>query len=81
MYLPDEVQHGQAFLILGQTQTTPQLLQEDRQRLGGAQEQDSVHLRNIHAFIVDIHDEDEPHLTRYQAMLGGPSLLIGGFSG
>ncbi len=36
--LADEIQNGQAFLILCQTQTTSKLLQKDGQRLGWTQE-------------------------------------------
>ena len=79
--LADKVQHGQAFFILCQPQATAQLLEEDGQGLGGPQEQHGVDLRDVHTLVVDVHHEDEAHLTADQSLFGGLSLLIGGFSG
>ena len=60
---------------------TAQLLEEDGQGLGGPQEQHGVDLRDVHTLVVDVHHEDEAHLTADQSPFGGLSLLIGGFSG
>ena len=50
-------------------------MQENRQRLRGAQKKDGIDFRNIYALVVDVHDEDEPHLAGHQAPLGRRSFL------
>lgn len=55
--LTDKIQHGQAFFVFGQTQAAAQLLQKHGQRFRGTQEQHRVHFRNVHAFIVNIHNK------------------------
>ena len=51
-------------------------MEEDRQRFRGAEEQHCVDLRNVHAFVVDIHDEDEPHYARNKTLLRTAALLV-----
>lgn len=80
IYRIDVVNEGLHNSRLPGNQTTAQLLQEDGQRFRGSEEQNSVDLRNIHAFVVNVHDEDESNLARNQLILGVLSLLIGGFS-
>ena len=60
-------------------QATPQLLKEDSQGLGGAQEQHRIDLRDVHTFVVDVYHKDEANLTTDQLPFSGFSLLIGGF--
>ena len=57
--LPDEVQYRQAFFPLSEPQSAAKLLQENRQRLGWAQEKNRIDFRNIHAFIIEIYNENE----------------------
>ena len=79
--LADKVQHGQAFLVLLQPQATAQLLEEDGQGLGGAQEQHRIDLRDVHALVVNVHHENEANLAAHQPPLGGFSLIVRGFPG
>ncbi len=52
--LADQVQHGQDGLAVGPPQTTPDLLQEDRRALCGAQQQDRVDLRKVESFVEEV---------------------------
>ena len=79
--LTDKVQHGQAIFILSQTQTTAELLQEDRQGFRRTQEEYRIDFRNVHALVVDVHNENKAYRTGYQALLGGLSLLVWGIAG
>ena len=42
--LADKVEHGETLLVFGEAQAAAELLQEDRQRFGGAKEEDGVDL-------------------------------------
>ena len=79
--LPDEVQHGQAFLVFSQTQAAAQLLQKHGQRLGGAQEQHGVDFRDVHAFVVNVHHKNETNPPGNEPLFGGVALLIGRIAG
>ena len=79
--LTDEIKHGQALFVFGQTQAAAKLLQEDRQRFRGPQEQNGVDLRNIDAFVVNIHNKDEAHFAGDQLLFGAMALFVGGFAG
>jgi len=74
--LTDKIQHGQAFFVFGQTQAAAQLLQKHGQRFRGAQEQHSVHLGDIHTFVVNVHHEEESEFPGNQPLLGGVALLV-----
>ena len=56
--LADEVHDGQHGLALGAAQPAPQLLEEDRGALCGAEQQDGVHLRQVQAFVEEVDGED-----------------------
>ena len=77
----DEVQHGEAFLPLGQAQAAPQLLEEDRQRFRGPQEQHRVHLGDVHALVVNVHHEQHLQLTPDQLLLGGGAHIVPAVAG
>ena len=72
----DEVQHREALFPLGQAQAAPQLLEEDRQRFRGSQEQHRVHLGDVHALVVNIHHEQHPQLAPDQPLLGGGAHIV-----
>ena len=78
--LTNKVQHRQALFVLCQPQTTAQLLQENGQGLGGAQEQHRIDLGNIYTFVIDIHDKDKADISSNQPIFGGFSFFIGRFS-
>ena len=61
MGLADEVEHGQAFLLLEKAKPAPKLLQEYREALGRPQKQDGVDLGDVDAFVVEIDYEQEIH--------------------
>src|ERR1700679_2573978 len=71
MGLANEVEYGQALLLVFsvQSQAAAELLQEDRQAFGRAEEQHRVELRDVDALIVQIDDKQEVHFTRAQASL------------
>ena len=79
--LPDEVQHGQAFLVFSQTQAAAQLLQKHGQRLGGAQEQHGVDFRDVHALVIDVHYKNEANLPGNEPLFDGVAFLVGGIPG
>ena len=86
MSLANEVEYGQALLLVVQSQAATELLQEDRQALGRAEEQHRVELGDVDALIVQVDDEQDVHLTAAQAVLGrvaiGPrGLCREGFGG
>ena len=74
--LADKVENGQALFILCQPQATTQLLQENRQRFCRSKEQDGVNLRNVNAFVIDIHDEDKTHLAGNETILRAATFFI-----
>ena len=63
--LADEVEHGETILARCMAQAAPELLQEDGQALGGAEEQNRVDLRDVNTFaqLVDGKEEGEPSLS------------------
>ena len=61
--LADEVEDGQALLVLGQPQPAAELLEEDRQALGRAEEQHRVDLGDVDALVVQVDDEQEVDLA------------------
>ena len=67
--LADEVEDGQALLLLEQPQPAAELLEEDRQALGRAEEQHRVDLGDVDALVVQVDDEQEVHLATAQAVL------------
>ena len=56
-------------------------MQEYGQGLCGPQEQDRVDFGNVYAFVIDIHDKNEPDLTGNQAISGVLTFIIRGFAG
>ena len=62
----DKVQHCQAVLPLAQPQSAAQLLQENRQGFRRPKEQHRVDLRNIHTFVIQIHNKDNPDFSGNQ---------------
>lgn len=74
--LADKVEHGETLLVFGEAQAAAELLQEDRQRFGGAKEEDGVDLGDVDAFVIDIDDEDEADFAIDQALLGGSTFVI-----
>ena len=79
--LADEIENGQALFILCQSQTSAQLLQEDSQRFRRSKEQNRINLRNVHTFIIDIHDEDKANLAGNEAILRAAAFFIRGLTG
>ena len=73
---PDEIQYGQAFLLVVQAQATSQLLQVDGQALRGPQEQDRVQLGDVDAFVVQIDDEDEVDFAAAESLLRRAPLVV-----
>ena len=59
VHLTDKIQHREAVLARGMAQAAAQLLEEDGQTFGGAQEQDDVDLRHIDAFAQFVHREEK----------------------
>ena len=76
----DEIQNSQAVLAVAQAQSASELLEEDGQGFRGPQEKDGIHFRNVHAFIVQVYDENDPDLPFHKSVLRGMPLFVGGFS-
>ncbi len=57
--LADEVEYGEAVLARCMAQAAPELLEEDGQALGGAEEQHRVDLRDVHPFTQFVHGKEE----------------------
>ncbi|CNJ23250.1 Uncharacterised protein [Mycobacterium tuberculosis] len=60
-----EVEDRQNRLQRCTAQTAAQLLQEERERLGGAQHQERVDARNVDALVEQVHGEDRGQLVRF----------------
>ncbi|KAF5033845.1 hypothetical protein DSECCO2_602380 [anaerobic digester metagenome] len=73
----DEIKDRQALLPCREAEPPPELLEKDRETLGGTQEEDSVHLRDINTLVVEIDDEDEMDLPGNQSPLDGGTLFLG----
>jgi hypothetical protein len=74
----DEVEHGQAWLLVGQAQPPAQLLKEDGGALGGTQEQDRVDGGDVDTLVEQVDGEEYPYLAVAKSPEGGPSRsLIG----
>src|SRR5215217_258211 len=74
----DEVEHGQAWLVVGQAQPPAQLLKEDGGALGGTQEQHRVDGGDVDTLVEQVDGEEYPHLAIAKIPEGGPSrFLIG----
>ncbi len=75
--IPDEIEDSQALLPFGEAEPPPELLEKDRETLGGAEEEDGVHLRDINAFVVEVDNEDEMDLPCNQTPLDSGTLFSG----
>src|SRR5690242_2574350 len=57
---PDEVEHREIRLAVGQAQAASKLLQEDRRTLSGPQQQDRVNSGKVHALVEQVDGEENP---------------------
>jgi hypothetical protein len=58
-----EVEHRADGLPLGASESTTELLKKQGRALRGAEQQKSVHVRHVDAFVEQVHGEDHPRLT------------------
>ena len=68
--MADEVEYGQALFLFVQPQAAAELLEEDRQALGRAEEKHRVDLGDVDALVVQVDDEQDVHFPTAQAVLG-----------
>ena len=61
---PDKVQHRETFFSFTEPEPSSELLEKDGHALGGTQEQDRVHFGDIHAFVIQINNENKTDLFR-----------------
>src|SRR5262245_30687603 len=73
----DEVQDGEAILVLVQAKAAPELLEVDGKTLGRAEKEHGVHRGDIHTLVVQVHHEDKVHLARVQPLLGTAAFVVG----
>ena len=64
--LTDKVKHREALLLGGMAQAATELLEKDRQALGGAQEEDGVDLRHVHPCAQLVHGEEKGELAAFE---------------
>src|SRR5262249_23210362 len=68
--LAHEVEHGETLLLLMEPKATAELLEKYRQALGRSEEQHHIDLRDIDALVIQVHDEQNVHITTAEAVLG-----------
>ncbi|KAF5041882.1 hypothetical protein DSECCO2_518460 [anaerobic digester metagenome] len=69
--VPDEVEDREAFLPVREAEAPTELLDKDRETLGGAQEEDGVHFGDIDTLVVEVDNEDEVDLPGDEVFLDG----------
>jgi hypothetical protein len=57
--MPDEIEHRQARLVVGQSQATAELLQEHGRTFRWPKKRDGVDLWHVDAFIEQVHCEHD----------------------
>src|SRR6266545_700223 len=60
--IADEVEHGKAWLVVVEPESTAELLEKHRRAVGGPQEQHGVDCRNIDTFVEQVDREDRVNL-------------------
>jgi len=73
----DEIQYRQALFALVFAKPAAQLLQEDGEAFGGAQEQNGVNFRDIDTLVVKVHNKEEVDFPGNQFALHRPAFLMG----
>jgi len=76
-----EVESGEYCLVLRPAEPAAKLLEEHRRRLGGTQEEDGVHVRQVDAFIEQVHREEDLQGAGLQSSQGSATLVLGGLAG
>ncbi len=78
MLLADEVEHEARWLVLVVAEAAAELLQEEGRALGGPEQQESVHERQVDALVVEIAGEEHVHFALAQPGCRTGPLLQGG---
>ena len=71
------VEDGEDVLAPAPPEASAELLQEDGGALSSPEEEERVHVRDVHPLVEQIHDAQRPHPARRQVRLGPVSLLAG----
>ena len=75
--MTDEVEDGQAGLVVGQTQAAAELLQEHRRALRRSKEEDGVDCGNVEALVEEVHREHGIDLPVAQALESASPIVCG----
>jgi hypothetical protein len=76
-----EVEHGEGVLARRPPQAAAELLQEDREALGGAQEEDGVDLREVEPLVQHVHGEEEREPPGAQVLDQPAAVDVAGLAG
>ena len=74
-----EVEHRETHFVRALSQAAPQLLQEDRHRLGRAQEENRVHFGDVDALVVDVDRTEKTKFAAHEPSRRIPAFFGGGF--
>ena len=73
-----EVEDGAGCLSLGAAQASAQLLEEEGWAVGGAEEEEGVHYRDVDAFVEEVHREDHVDHACGEVGQGGAAFVVWG---
>ncbi len=73
-----EVEDGAGCLSLGAAQASAQLLEEEGWAVGGAEEEEGVHHRDVDAFVEEVDGEDHVDLACGEVGQGGAAFVVWG---
>lgn len=74
-----EVEHRETHFVRALSQAASQLLQEDRHRLGRAQEENRVHFGDVDALVVDVDRTEKTKFAAHEPSRRIPAFFGGGF--